>query len=135
MKNKEVSNRLLTDICARRPDACYRFVVVGRADCLPLPVNVQLLFQNRRDEPSHRYALNRRPKRAHILNWYTMNFGWYTARHNELINVIRAAAINYMAEDLCSDIQLRMEMRENGLTEELESLKPDIFVRHKNHKQ
>jgi hypothetical protein len=41
LKGNEASNKILTDICTRRSDAFFRFVVVGRADCLPIPANLR----------------------------------------------------------------------------------------------
>jgi hypothetical protein len=41
LKSNEVSNAMLTDVCTGRSDALFRFTVVGRADCLPTPVNLQ----------------------------------------------------------------------------------------------
>jgi hypothetical protein len=41
LKGNEVSNRNLTDLSSRRSDAYFRFMVVGRADCLPTVANLQ----------------------------------------------------------------------------------------------
>jgi hypothetical protein len=40
LEKNEISNLILTNICIRRLDAFFCFVVVGRADCLPTPVNL-----------------------------------------------------------------------------------------------
>jgi hypothetical protein len=37
LKMNEVSNSMLTNIYTRRSDAFFRFVVIGRVDCLPTP--------------------------------------------------------------------------------------------------
>jgi hypothetical protein len=36
-----VSNQILTNIYTKRSDAFFRFVVAGRANCLPTPANAQ----------------------------------------------------------------------------------------------
>jgi 5-keto 4-deoxyuronate isomerase len=39
LKGNDVSNSMPTNIYTRRSDTFFRFLVVGRADCLPTPVN------------------------------------------------------------------------------------------------
>jgi hypothetical protein len=46
LKGNEVSNYNLTDVCTHKSDACFRFLVVGRADCLPTPVNLPRSFSS-----------------------------------------------------------------------------------------
>jgi hypothetical protein len=41
LKGNEVSNHILTNIWSHKSDPSFRFVVVGRADCLPTPANLQ----------------------------------------------------------------------------------------------
>jgi hypothetical protein len=127
LKDNEVSNMMLTNVYTRRSDSDFRFVVVGRADCLPTPVNLQLWFGDRRGERCHRCTLNRRPTFAHILNGCTMNFGLYTARHDQLSNVVRRAVITCLGEDLRSEIALGIETQDEGIPEELKVLKPDMM--------
>jgi hypothetical protein len=49
-KNNGTSNAILADIYTRRSYAFYRFVVVGRANCLAAPANLQRLFNDRGNE-------------------------------------------------------------------------------------
>jgi hypothetical protein len=132
LKNNEVSNRMLTNVYTRRSDSFFRFVVVGRADSLPTPANLQLWFGNRQGEACRRCALNRRPTLAHILNGCTMNFGLYTVRHNQLANVVRKAVIQHVAADLRSGISLGIAAEEEGIPERLKVLKPDMVFRRRN---
>jgi hypothetical protein len=44
LKGNEVSNENLTDIYTHKSDAYFRFMVLGRSDCLPTPVNLQRWF-------------------------------------------------------------------------------------------
>jgi hypothetical protein len=41
LKNNEVSNAILTGASTRKTDAFFRFVIVGRTDCLPTPANLR----------------------------------------------------------------------------------------------
>jgi hypothetical protein len=53
LKENEVSNAMLADISTRRSDAFHRFTVVGRADCLPTPVNLQRWRHDRTELPTY----------------------------------------------------------------------------------
>jgi hypothetical protein len=68
LKNNEISNAMLTNIYTRKSDAFFPFVVVGPADLLPTPVNLQRWFNDRGDGNCRRCNLKRRPTVAHILN-------------------------------------------------------------------
>jgi hypothetical protein len=46
LKCNEVSNSLLTDVHTRRTDPFFRFMVVGRANCLPKLTNLQRSYPN-----------------------------------------------------------------------------------------
>jgi hypothetical protein len=50
LKMIEVSNSMLTNVYTRRSDAFFRFVVVGRTDCLPTPINLRRWFGDRGEE-------------------------------------------------------------------------------------
>jgi hypothetical protein len=41
LKDNEVSNAMMMNVYTRRLDTFFRFVVLGRADCLPTPVDLQ----------------------------------------------------------------------------------------------
>jgi hypothetical protein len=90
LKNNKTSHAILTDIYTRRSDAFYRFVVVGRADCLLIPVNLQRWFNDRGNENSTRCGKERKQTLAHILNECTPNSNLMTKRHNRLTEVRRA---------------------------------------------
>jgi Txe/YoeB family toxin of Txe-Axe toxin-antitoxin module len=66
LKNNETSNAILIDIYTRRSDAFHRFVVVGRADCLPTPLNLPRWFNDRGNENCTR-AAKRENRRWHTF--------------------------------------------------------------------
>jgi hypothetical protein len=55
-----------------------------------------------------------------------MNFGLYTVRDNQLANVVRTAVIQNVAADLRSDIHLGIAAEQEGISERLRVLKPDM---------
>jgi hypothetical protein len=111
LKNNKTSNAFLTDIDTRRSDAYFRFVVVGRADCLPTPANLWRWFNDRGNKICTRYDKGRKQMLAHILNECTPNFSLMTKRHNRLAEVVRRALIKFTVPDM------RSEIRENQRTE------------------
>jgi hypothetical protein len=60
LKGNEVSNYNLTDVYTDKSDADFRFLVVGRADCFPTPLNLQRWF-NRGPIPGEEHC-----KRCHL---------------------------------------------------------------------
>jgi hypothetical protein len=74
LKENNTSNAMLTDIYTRRSDAFYRFIVVGRADCLPTPVNLQRWFGDLDEGNCPRCDRGRKQTLAHILNECTPNY-------------------------------------------------------------
>jgi hypothetical protein len=48
LKDNADSDKILRDIYTTRSDTFFRFVVVGRADCLPTPANIQRWFNKER---------------------------------------------------------------------------------------
>jgi hypothetical protein len=74
LKNNETSDAMLTDIYTRRSDAFYRFVVVGRAGCLPTSVNLQKWLGDRDEGNCPRCNRGRKQTLAHILNECTPNY-------------------------------------------------------------
>jgi hypothetical protein len=132
LKANEVSNKMLVDIYSRRSDAFFRFTIVGRADCLPTPVNLRRWFEDRREEVCPRCGKERQQTMAHILNECTRNYPLMTRRHNKLANVVRRGIEQFLAEDLRSTIQENEEIRQEGLPDELGRLRPDmVFERQK----
>jgi hypothetical protein len=79
-KNNEISNKMLTNVFTRRTDAFFRFVAVGRSDCLPTPANLQRWFGDRRDEDCRRCGRQQKPTLAHILNACTSNYPLMTGK-------------------------------------------------------
>jgi hypothetical protein len=69
----EVSNLMLTNIYTRRSDASFRFVVMGRTDSPPIPVNLRHWFKDRPEDISPRCGKERQQTLAHILNECTPN--------------------------------------------------------------
>jgi hypothetical protein len=117
LKENDVSNATLTNIYMKRSDAFFRFVVVGRADCLPTPANLHRWFPDREYENCHRYGHDLKPTLAHILNECTSNFPLMTSRHNRLASVVRNAIVEYLG------IELRSEIQENEKSDRRESRK------------
>jgi 3-dehydroquinate dehydratase len=126
LKGNEVSNGMLTNIYTRRSDAFFRFVVVGRADCLPTPANLQRWFHDRRNENCRRCGEDRKPTLAHILNECRQNFPLMTKRHNRLSDVIRRAVEKHLRTELRSAIQENEVIEQEGLPDELRRLRPDM---------
>jgi hypothetical protein len=135
LKNSEVSNAMLTNIYTRRSDAFFRFVVVGRADLLPTPVNIQRWFNDRRDDNCGRCGRERRPTFAHILNECTPNYPMMTKRHNRLAEVVRRSVMRFLENDLRSEIQQNGSVRQEGLREDLGRLRPDMMFERRNQNQ
>jgi hypothetical protein len=105
LNGNEVSNSMLTDIYMRKSDAFFRFTVVGRADCLPTPINLRRWFQDIRDNGCPRCGRDRRQTLTHILNDCTPNYTLMTKRHNKLASVVRRGIEKFVANDLRSAIQ------------------------------
>jgi hypothetical protein len=66
------------------------------------------------------------------MNGCTMNFGLYTARHHQLANVVRKAVIQNVAADLRSDMHLGIAAEQEGISERLRILKPEMVFRRRN---
>jgi hypothetical protein len=93
LQANEVSNLNLTDMYGYKSDAHFRFLVVGRADCLPTPANLKRWFgrwvqaegaaQEVGPVPNcQRCGADQRPTFAHLLNKYTLHAPQMTERHN-----------------------------------------------------
>jgi hypothetical protein len=61
LRNNEMSNGMLTNIHTRRSDAFFRFVIMGRTDCLPTPINLQRWFKNRQERKLQKMRSRRIP--------------------------------------------------------------------------
>jgi hypothetical protein len=131
LKNNEVSSKMLTNVFTRRTDAFFRFVVVGRTDCLLTLANLQRWFEDRRDENCRRCGPHQKSTLAHILNACTPNYPLMTKRHNRLANVVRKAVIKFIGKDLRSNITENSQMEEEELSEELQRLPPDIVFKRR----
>jgi hypothetical protein len=132
LKQNEVSNAMLTNIHTRRSDAFFRFVVVGRADLLPTPVNLRRWFNDREDTNCRKCGLDRKPTLAHILNECTPNYRLMTKRHNRLAEVVRKAIVIHIGRDIRSEIRENREIEGEGLSEELRRLRPDIVFERRH---
>jgi hypothetical protein len=132
LRNNASSNAILTDIYTRRSDAFYRFVVVGRADCLPTPANLWRWFNDRGNENCPRCDKERKQMLAHILNKCTPNYNLMTKRHNRLAEVTRRAVIKFIGQGSQSEIRENQRADQEGLPEELKALKPDMMFKERN---
>jgi hypothetical protein len=61
LRNNEMSNGMLTNIYTRRSDAFFRFVIMGRTDCLSTPINLQRWFENRQQRKLQKMRSRRIP--------------------------------------------------------------------------
>jgi hypothetical protein len=132
LKGNEVSNSMLTDIYTRKSDAFFRFVIVGRADLLPTPVNLRRWFGNNQEGTCRRCGQARQQTLAHILNECTPYYPLMTKRHNKLANVVRRGIEKFIANDLRSEIRENENIEEENLPEDLQRLRPDmVFERRR----
>jgi hypothetical protein len=136
LKGNAVSNEALTDIYTSKSDAFFRFLVVGRADKLPTPVNLHRWFRGEHaQELTHcmRCGQDKKPTFAHLLNDCTKNLGLMIQRHNRLATVIRTAVANFVGNRLTSDIRENTTFELEGLSTDTRDLRPDmIFERSTN---
>jgi hypothetical protein len=132
LKDNEVSNSMLTNIHSRKSDAFFRFMVVGRADCLPTPVNLRRWFNKPREERCPVCGLERQQTLAHILNECKLNFPLMTKRHNKVSDVVRRGVARLLAKDLRSEIHENQPIEVDGLADELRSLRPDMVFEQLN---
>jgi hypothetical protein len=129
LKGTEVSNDNLTDVYTHKSDAYFRFLVVGRADCLPTPVNLQRWFSRGPipgEEHCKRCHLHRRPTFAHLLNESPPNYKLMTERHNRVGRVVKEAVLKFVGRNLRSDIHQNTAIGQEGLSDGLKSLRPDM---------
>jgi hypothetical protein len=93
LQANEVSNLNLTDVDGYRSDAYFRFLVVGRADCVPTPANPARWFGGRIQAERaaqeggqvpncQRCAGGQRPTFAHLLNKCGLYAPQMTERHH-----------------------------------------------------
>jgi hypothetical protein len=135
LENSEPSNAALTDVYTRRTDAFFRFMVVGRADCLPTPANLKRWYPNRAEENCKRCHENKKPTLAHILNECHVNFQLMTKRHNSLAKVVRKAVMKHRGGDLRSDIKENTVIGLEQLSDELRNLRPDMIFEGRTRNQ
>jgi hypothetical protein len=132
LKDNATSNAMLTDIYTRRSDAFFRFTVVGRADCLPTPVNLWRWFNDRGNEDCPRCNKGRKQTLAHILNECTPNYNLMTKRHDRLAEVTRRAVVKFIGRNLQSEIRENQRADQADLPEELRALRPDMMFRQRD---
>jgi hypothetical protein len=127
----EVSNLSLTDVYRYKSDAYFRFLVVGRADLLPTPVNLERWFHRGAQggdaaSKCQRCGKEQRPTLAHLLNGCTAYTAGMIERHDRIVGIIREAVVKFVGRDLQSDIRTNSTIREDGLSEDQRALKPDM---------
>jgi hypothetical protein len=129
LQGNEVSNHRLTDIYTCKSDTYFRFLVVGRADCLPTPVNLQRWFRREQapgEGQCRRCGRNRRATFAHLLNECPANYQLMTQRHNRVARTVKEAVLKFIDKNLKSDIHENATIAEEGLPGRLRTLRPDI---------
>jgi hypothetical protein len=135
LKNNEASNAILKDIYTRRSDAFYRFMVVGRADCLPTPANLSRWFNDRENDICTRCDKGRKQTLAHILNDCTLNYGLMTKRHNRLAEAVRKAIIQYSNDDIRTAIRANQAAPYQRLPQDLKNLRPDLMFERRDRRR
>jgi hypothetical protein len=126
LRNNEVSNAILMDPNTRNTDAFFRFVIVGRADCLPTPANLRRWFQDQQVERCQRCQENKTPTFAHISHECRANFQLMTQRHNALASIVRQAINKHLERDIRSDIRDNKTLNEQRPSEANRDLRPDL---------
>jgi hypothetical protein len=125
LKDNQMSNKILTDAKTMKSDAFFRFRVAARADILPTPANIQQWYNQPRTGCA-RCEAESKPTLAHILNSCRVNLTDMTRRHNKVMDVVRRAIQDVMGERVLSNIGENIAIREERLTEEVRSLRPDM---------
>jgi hypothetical protein len=127
LKDHELSNYNVTDVYTHESDASFRFLVVGRADCLPTPLNLQRWF-NRGPIPGEEHCkrchLQQRPTFAHLFNECPPNYELMTERHNRVMKGVKEAVLKFLNENLRSDIHENTTIGQEGLPDGLKTLRP-----------
>jgi hypothetical protein len=134
LENNQPSNAALTDVHTRRTDAFFRFMVVGRADCLPTPANLKGWYPDRVEKNCQRCHENKKPTLAHFLNECHVNFQLMTQRHRSLAKVVRKAVVKHRGGDLRSGIKENTVIGLEQLSVELRSRRPDMMFERRNLK-
>jgi hypothetical protein len=136
LKNNEVSNAIRMDPNTRNTDGFFRFVIGGRADCLPTPANLRRWFQDQQVERCQRCQENKTPTFAHIINECRANFQLMTQRHNALASIVRQAIKKHLERDIRSDIRENRTLNEERLSEANRDLRPDlVFERREQERE
>jgi hypothetical protein len=125
LENDIGSSKILTDANITRSDAFFRFMVAERANVLPIPANIEQWYQ-RPKTMCRRYDKHTKPMLAHILNDCPANCTEMTRHHNKVVDVMRRAIEEQMANRLHTRISENTTMRGEGLSEEMRRLKPDL---------
>jgi hypothetical protein len=125
LKGNECSNRLLTDIYTKRTNAFFRFMVAGRADCLPTGANVNK-WQGK-PAPICGCELHEKQTFAHVLNRCRYNTKLMTDRHNNIGKVVYNAIQKLRTIE--GGVHQNTPTPIDGLDQEVASLRPDmIFI-------
>jgi hypothetical protein len=127
LKENEASNKFLTNIYTKRSNAFFRFMVGGRADCLPTPANISKWYQ-RPEEQCRRCGENVIPTLAHIINQCRANSQLFTKRHNRLVDVIRETMEKYIGDEMVGPCVENAPLAIEGLSEEQRRKRPDLSL-------
>jgi hypothetical protein len=99
--------------------------VAGRADLLPTPANIEQWY-NRPRSSRRRCEKGALPTLAHIVNGCRRNFVQMTHCHNKVVDVVRRVIEDGMVNRLRSRIGENKVIQEQGLLDEVRSLRPDL---------
>jgi hypothetical protein len=116
---------MFTDARTMKSDTFFRFTVAARRYTLPTLANIQ---QWQHESRTNCQKCNRdlQPTLAQRLNGCARNMTEMTRRHNKIVDVIRRAIEQYMAERLLLKIGDNKVIRDKGLSEKVRSLRPDL---------
>jgi hypothetical protein len=132
LKGNECSNRLLTDIYTNRTNAFFRFVVAGRADCLPTGANVNK-WQGK-GAPICSCEVHEKQTFAHVLNRCRFNTKLITDRHNRIGKVVYNEISKLRSIE--GGVHQNTPIPIGGLNSEVANLRPDMaFVQRSGEDQ
>jgi hypothetical protein len=128
LEKNECSNKILVDLRSKKSEAFYRFTVAARANVLPTPANIDLWYK-RPHVGCYKCQKDCPATLAHILNACEPMYAEMTRRHNRVVRVVCDAILRHQVGNI-SDFRENRRVDEEGLSDEVRALRPDIsFVR------
>jgi hypothetical protein len=125
LEDNLVSNTMLIDTRTIKSEAFFRLTIAARANLLPTPANIQQWYHQQRIN-CQRYNRDLQLTLAHELNGCIGNMTEMTRRHNKIVDIVRRAIEENMAERLSSKVGDNTGIREEGSSDEARSLRLDL---------